>query len=231
MVLNDCVRFSAARQGVTPPPVDQATYAVMLNTIVDPTTGQFMEYRHLIADPKTRTTWMTAAANEFGRLMAGLPHGIDGTNTMSFIRKDEVPTGRMVTYAQFCCDFRPQKSEPHQCRITVGGDRTDYVGEVLTKTADLTTIKCLLNSVVSKPKGGFMTANVKNFYLNTPMDRPEYMRISIKNIPQEIIDEYQVQNLVHKGYVYCKIVKGMYGLPQAGRLANKLLEQRLKPHG
>jgi hypothetical protein len=73
----------------------------MLNAIVDPTTGQLMEYRHLIADPNTRTTWMTAAANEFGRLMAGIPRGIDGTNTMSFIRKDEVPTGRMVTYARF----------------------------------------------------------------------------------------------------------------------------------
>jgi hypothetical protein len=33
---------------------------------VDPTTGQLMEYRHLIADPNTRATWMTAAANEFG---------------------------------------------------------------------------------------------------------------------------------------------------------------------
>jgi hypothetical protein len=76
-----------------------------------------------------------------------------------------------------------------------------------------------------------MTADVKNFYLNTPMDRPEYMRISIKNIPQEIIDEYKVQDLIHEGHVYCKIVKGMYGLPQAGRLANKLLEKRLKPHG
>ena len=174
---------------------------------------------------------MNAAANEFGRLMAGLPRGIKGTNTMSFIRKDEVPQGRMVTYARFCCDFRPQKSEPHRCRITVGGDRTDYIGEVSTKTADLTTIKCLLNSVVSKPKGRFMTADIKNFYLNTPMDCPEYMQISIKNIPNEIIEEYKVNDLVHEGYAYCKIVKGVYGLPQAGRLANKLLEKRLKPHG
>jgi hypothetical protein len=74
-----------------------------------------------------------------------------------------------------------------------------------------------------------MTADVKNFYLNTPMDRPEYMRISIKNTPQEIIEEYQVNNLVHEGYVYCKIVKGMYGLPQAGCLANKPLKSDYNP--
>jgi hypothetical protein len=79
--------------------------------------------------------------------MDGLSRGIEGTNTMSFIRKTQVPKDRMVTYARLCCDYRPQKSEPYRCRITVGGDWTDHVGEVSTKTADLTTIKCLLNSV------------------------------------------------------------------------------------
>jgi hypothetical protein len=103
MITNDCVRFSAARQGIAAPAVDQETYAALLNAIVDPTTGQLMEFRHLIADPTTRPTWMNAAANEFGRLMAGLPRGIKGTNTMSFIRKDEVPKDRVVTYARFCC--------------------------------------------------------------------------------------------------------------------------------
>ena len=38
----------------------------------------------------------------------------------------------------------------------------------------------------------FMTADVKNFYLNTPMDPPEYIKIPVKHIPQEIIDEYNV---------------------------------------
>jgi hypothetical protein len=184
----------------------------MINAIVDPSTGQLLETRHLIADPKTRPTWMTAAANEFGRLMDGLPCGIEGTNTMSFIRKNQLPPDRMVTYARFCCDYRPQKSEPYRCRITIGGDRTDYMGEVSTKTADLTTTKCLLNIVVSKPRGKFMTADVKNFYLSTPMDRPEYMRIALKNIPDEIIQDYNVMDLIQDGYVYCRIIKGMYGL-------------------
>ena len=33
------------------------------------------------------------------------------------------------------------------------------------------------------------------------------------------------------GFVYMEIQKGMYGLPQAGILANKLLEERLAKHG
>ena len=59
--------------------------------------------------------------------------------------------------------------------------------------------------------------DIKDFYLNTPMKRPEYMRLKITDIPDEIIDEYNLREIVDDdGYVYCEITKGMYGLPQAG---------------
>ena len=35
----------------------------------------------------------------------------------------------------------------------------------------------------------------------------------------------------HKGFIYLEIQKAIYGLPQAGILANKLLRKRLAPHG
>ena len=76
-----------------------------------------------------------------------------------------------------------------------------------------------------------MCADVKNFYLNTPMERPEYMRIHISLIPPEIVEQYRLMNLVHNDYVYIEINKGMYGLPQAGLLANKLLACRLARYG
>ena len=38
-------------------------------------------------------------------------------------------------------------------------------------------------------------------------------------------------DLVHNGYVYIDICRGMYGLPQAGILANQFLTARLAPHG
>jgi hypothetical protein len=64
--------------------------------------------------------------------------------------------------------------------------------------------------------------DVKNFYLNTPMDNPEYMRIPLHLPPEEIIEEYNLLSIVHNGFIYIKIKKGMYGLPQAGILAPKL---------
>ena len=75
--------------------------------------------------------------------------------------------------------------------------------------------------------------DVKNFYLNTPMNQPEFMRIPLRLIPQEVIDDYNLYDIQqHNGYVYVQIDKGMYGLPQAGILANKLLQKRtwLLPH-
>jgi hypothetical protein len=75
-----------------------------------------------------------------------------------------------------------------------------------------------------------MTEDASNFYLATPLEMFQYMRILIELIPQEFIDLYQLKNKVKNGFVYCEIMRGMYGLPEAGILANKLLKTRLKEH-
>ena len=72
-----------------------------------------------------------------------------------------------------------------------------------------------------------LTANIENFYLGTPMDRYEYMRIPAKDIPADIMEQYNLAPLVHNGHVLTEIRKGMYGLPQAGILAYNRLVQHL----
>ena len=77
-----------------------------------------------------------------------------------------------------------------------------------------------------------MTLDISTFYLNTPMKRPEYIRLNIRDIPQEIIIEYKLNNIVDKdGSIYLAAIRGMYGLPHAGLIANELLEKRLNKHG
>ena len=130
------------------------------------------------------------------------------------------------------CELKPNKAEVHRTRLTVGGDKVHYPGDVGTPTADLTLVKIHLNSVISTPGARYMTLDVKNFYLNTPMVRYEYVRIKLDDIPEEIIVEYGLRDKVASdGHVYVEIRKGMYGLPQAGILAQQLLEQRLNEHG
>jgi hypothetical protein len=51
--------------------------------------------------------------------------------------------------------------------------------------------------------------------------------VMMASLPQELIEEYSLDDLAVDGMVYIRIQKGMYGLPQAGILANKLLQQRL----
>ncbi len=66
--------------------------------------------------------------------------------------------------------------------------------------------------------------DAKDFYLNTPMKRFEYMRLKLNGIPEEIIIEYKLHEIATEdGYVYCKIQKVMYDLPQAGIIAQDLL--------
>ena len=60
----------------------------------------------------------------------------------------------------------------------------------------------------------------------TPMERPEFMRMKLSDLPEDFVKLYNLTNIADSnGVVYVKIQKGMYGLPQAGILANKLLEQ------
>ena len=64
----------------------------------------------------------------------------------------------------------------------------------------------------------------------TPMECKEYMQFPVNVVLDEIMDEYNLHEIRHKDHVYAEIVCGMYGLPQVGRLANKLLAQQLAKH-
>ena len=77
-----------------------------------------------------------------------------------------------------------------------------------------------------------MTMDISNFYLMTPLHRPEFIRIKLDDIPDEVIEEYKLREKATKnGSIYIRAKQGMYGLPQAGLLANELLEKRLNKHG
>jgi hypothetical protein len=146
-------------------------YIRMANAFLHPETGEVMSYNKLITDPETQSTWKRSTANKFGRLAQGVGGRVQGTNTIKFIPVADVPKNRTVTYARFVCDSE-------HMRLTVGGNLIEYPGDVATSTADLTTAKILWNSTISTPGARFMCMDIKNFYLNTPMDQREYMQSS-----------------------------------------------------
>jgi hypothetical protein len=81
--------------------------------------------------------------------------------------------------------------------MTVGGDRLDYPGEVATKTADLPVTKVIINSVISTKAALYMNMDIKNYYLGTPMGRYEYVKIVVSMVPNRIMEEYNLHDLVH----------------------------------
>ena len=113
----------------------------------------------------------------------------------------------------------------------MGGNLTNYLHKLTTRTVDLRTSKIIWNSVLSTEDARFMGIDIQNFYLSTPLDRYEYMRIPITLFPQHIIDQYNLRPNVKSGHVHLEIQKGIYGLPQAGILANKQLREKLEPVG
>jgi hypothetical protein len=76
-----------------------------------------------------------------------------------------------------------------------------------------------------------MMMDIKNYYLSTPLQRFEYMKMLLSCFPEEIIQKYNLNALAVDGWVYIEIRKGMYGLKQAGLLSNQLLQTRLAPFG
>ena len=160
--------------------------------------------------------------------------GTQGTNTMFVMTPEQIkriPGDRVVTYAKIVADYRSQKSDPNRVRITAGGNLLKYPGELSTKVADLTTSKPLWNSVLSKNKAKFMGIDIKNFYLGTPMDRFEYMKMPLNIFPEHISHQYNLPKNTKKGFIYLEIRKAIYGLPEAGKLANLQIQEKLKPSG
>jgi hypothetical protein len=127
------------------------------------------------------------------------------------------------------CDYKPHKKEKERIRLVVGGDILDYSGDVATSTADITTFKILINSTLSTKDAAMMIMDITKYYLGTPLPRYEYIRMLLSCFIEEIVEKYNLKALVVDGWVYIKIRKGMYGLKQAGLLANQLLQNRTAP--
>jgi hypothetical protein len=115
----------------------------------------------------------------------------------------------ITIYAHVVVDYRPQKEDPNRVRITAGGNLITYPGELTTQTADLTSSKILWNSVVSTARAKYMCVDIKNFYLGTPLDRYEYMRIPLTLFPEHIIEQYNLHAKAKNGYIYVEIRKAI----------------------
>ena len=197
--------------------------AVSFQGVLDPATGKTQGYTQLIRVPD-KGTWTTVFSNDIGRLEQGVGNCNKGTNAIFFIRRSGVPAGKRVTYGRIIVSTRPNKTETHRLCITVEGYKLSYEVPTATKFASLITTNILFDSVVSNILTMFMCADIHDFYYNTPMVDFEYMKLPLRMFPQDIVQQYNLKDLVATYcYVCMEISKGMPGLKNSGRLASDSL--------
>ena len=73
--------------------------------------------------------------------------------------------------------------------------------------------------------------DIKNFYLTTKLENFKYMKMPLSLFPSRIVEQYNLKELAVKGWVYIEMRHAVWGLPQAGILANKRLRRKLAPFG
>ena len=115
------------------------------------------------------------------------------------IQKDRI---NEICYTSVVCEVQPGKKDPNGARITICVKNVCYPGDVGTNTASLELFKLMINSVLSRVGAKYVCFDIEFFYLSTPLDRPEYVKIQLSIFPQEFIAEYNLISLVHKGWIY-----------------------------
>jgi hypothetical protein len=168
--------------------------------------------------------WAQADADEMERLFK--------SGTLRPIMHCDIPPDKNATYVNPVCSEKMKDDGAVQLRTraTIGGDRIDYPYSTTAVTAELESIKILINAMISD-NAAFSTIDIEDFYLGTDLPHPEYIRIPIKFIPKKVITFYNLQPFIHKGALFCMVLKTHYGLPQAGALSQQRLFAHLEKNG
>ncbi len=97
-------KFMVTPQQMSMQCLPMAWFCEMVNSVIEEG-GKLLKYKQLIANPKTQAKWTHSYGNKIGCLTQGIPGCNTGTNTIIFIRKDQVPQRRAkdVTYGLITC--------------------------------------------------------------------------------------------------------------------------------
>jgi hypothetical protein len=112
-------------------------YAHFALPMVHPATGETItSYKLLMHDPATVEVWQTAFGKNFGSMAQGdKKTGKKGTNSVFDVTWKEIDAvkaeGAKWTYLRIVVDFRPQKDNPDQIHIAVGGNLINSKGDTI----------------------------------------------------------------------------------------------------
>ena len=171
--------------------------------------------------------WAAAHAIELNRL-------VKIHQTMEFIYDTDIPHKYKMMYYNPVLTKKVKNGElVYRVRGTAGGNNSSYEGDKTAYVADMTTFKILCNKTISDKHLTMSTADISDMYLHSTLQEPEYMWIHLSDIPAASLAQFKVHTYVTPGAtkVAVRIKGGMYGLPQAGLLAQEKLVKVLYDNG
>ena len=108
--------------------------------------------------------------------------------------QSQAPHNKKVTYAVIVYNYRPLKDEKFRVNKLL------YHVNVRSPAADLLEIKMLLNSAIYDAKRGArcMCLHIKDYFLETPMQHPEFIRVKLKHTLPGVRCCYNIDEIATK---------------------------------
>ena len=110
----------------------------------------------------------------------------------TFIPRGKVLSGWNITYSNAVYDYLPRKNYPYCIRLTIGSDNIPYPSDSGSPAATLLEAKIIFNIDISTPGSRFIGAFIKDYFLCSPMECFEYIKIPLCWIPEEIRTQYNL---------------------------------------
>jgi hypothetical protein len=115
------------------------------NDVVHPFAKETItKYTKLMDDPALKDLWVPAMSKELDCLTQGKKGVTVSSNKIFYLTHAEIrliPKYCTVTYTRIIINHRPQKDDPNQVRITIGGNLIDYPYKLTTRTANMVSVK------------------------------------------------------------------------------------------
>ncbi len=197
------------------------------HAVLDEDTGNLLEYRHLIKHPKYKETWSNSFRQEIRQIMTT-------TETVFFINKNRHSTRpQRQHHLQKNCMHLQRRKEGQVPHSNHDGRQPHQLPQQQQ------------NSICRPPNS---QATPQKYHIHTQHNHVHWhQRLLFVHtndmiwvLPNEAgtvpwghkIEKYNLHNKVDTtGNVHCKVRCGMYGLPQAGIIMQKLLEKWLLKAG
>jgi hypothetical protein len=158
--------------------------------------------------------------------------GLDGEACLRIVPWDQLPAGQRPCRYVLVAKDKQLPGGGHKAKVRGVCDGSDLTqdGPVSAETADIDVVKAHWHACLAR---GWLraTADLTAFYVGSPMQKEEWMAVRLDQLPAEVAADASVRSLARGGRLLVRVDKGIYGLPQAGRLARDRLVAHLAKAG